>query len=291
MSNKKSKKEKQDSLFSERYGYKKINESMLFEQIPEYLRKRLWNILFAIIFYPIQARKQFSYEDEVMAFIMKLWDEFLKKDIEELSDLIKYGENNQYRDHIKNWFFVSEWFEIYDFIQFICKSYPIEEVKDKLINIINETLKDERAPYRIIDYIVTPITNKEEIEEIEKALKPPDKFSSIREHLGKALERLSDRKNPDYQNSIKESMSALDSLVSAIKDKKTIFPKFANELDIHKALKDGFVKLYSWSSDAEGIRHGITGEKLKPLQTEARYMLVTISAFINYVIDKYSQSN
>lgn len=86
-------------------------------------------------------------------------------------------------------------------------------------------------------------------------------------------------------------MSALDSLVSAIKGKKTIFPKFANELDIHKALKDGFIKLYSWSSDAEGIRHGITGEKLKPLQTEARYMLVTISAFINYMIDKYSQSN
>lgn len=185
MTNNKSKKEKQYPSFSERYGYKKINESMLLEQIPEYLRKRLWNVLFAKIFYPIQDRGQFIYQDEVWEFIMKLWDEFLKKDIEELLVFIKCRAHKQYRDRIKNWFFVSEWFEVYDFIQFICKYYPIEEAKDELINIINETLKDERAPYRIIDYIVTPITNKEEIEEIEKALKPPEKFSSIREHRGK----------------------------------------------------------------------------------------------------------
>jgi len=52
--------------------------------------------------------------------------------------------------------------------------------------------------------------------------------------------------------------------------------------EMDKNFKAGMIKLYSWTSSADGIRHGVTGEKFE----EAKYMLVSCSAFINYLIGK-----
>jgi len=37
-------------LFSERYGYKKINEALLRENMPEHLRTRIWNVFYKDVF-------------------------------------------------------------------------------------------------------------------------------------------------------------------------------------------------------------------------------------------------
>jgi len=59
------------------------------------------------------------------------------------------------------------------------------------------------------------------------------------------------------------------------------------KLDIHPAMKQGFSNLYGWTSDEGGIRHGKFTEPLGICKREARYMLITISAFRNYLIDKF----
>lgn len=53
---------------------------------------------------------------------------------------------------------------------------------------------------------------------------------------------------------------------------------------IHKALKSAFNILYGYTSDANGIRHA--GDIGGPSSTfdEAKFMLVSCSAFINYLI-------
>lgn len=77
------------------------------------------------------------------------------------------------------------------------------------------------SAYRWIDREFVPITDEEQISALEAALGNP--LAQVRGHLSKALALVSDRDNPDEGNSIKESISAVESLCSAIVGKKARF--------------------------------------------------------------------
>lgn len=55
-------------------------------------------------------------------------------------------------------------------------------------------------------------------------------------------------------------------------------------MEIHGALKEAFKKLYGYAGDGKGIRHA--GDLGGPESTfaEAQFMLVSCSAFINYLM-------
>jgi len=55
--------------------------------------------------------------------------------------------------------------------------------------------------------------------------------------------------------------------------------------DALRALKQAFEKLYGYSSDADGIRHALMGDSNVDFE-EAKYMLVTCCAFVNYLAEK-----
>jgi hypothetical protein len=54
---------------------------------------------------------------------------------------------------------------------------------------------------------------------------------------------------------------------------------------LHGALKKSFSALYGYTSDADGIRHAMLDEANLTF-TDAKYMLVACTAFINYVLGK-----
>jgi len=88
----------------------------------------------------------------------------------------------------------------------------------------NDVLESEMSAYRFVGKYITQITSKEEISEIEEALRTP--LKPVRIHLEKSLELLSDRKSPDYRNSIKESISAVEAVCKIITgDKKATLGK------------------------------------------------------------------
>jgi len=63
------------------------------------------------------------------------------------------------------------------------------------------------------------------------------------------------------------------------------------KLPLNKNLKDAFIQLYHYTSSAEGIRHAIGLLEEPNLNFEdAKFMLVTCSAFINYLISKASNA-
>jgi len=157
----------------------------------------------------------------------------------------------------------------------------------------NDLLARHLAAYRFVDGRIVEITSNEEIVEIEQALSETHSMgSAAATHLREALDLLGDRANPNYRNSIKESISAVESIASAIVGKKATLGDALKRLadagvELHPALKDAFGKLYGWTSDADGIRHALTSESTAT-QDEARFMLVACSAFVNYLIVKAS---
>lgn len=61
-----------------------------------------------------------------------------------------------------------------------------------------------------------------------------------------------------------------------------------NGVIIHGAMRSAFSQLYGYTSDANGIRHGGIDFTNAPAE-DAKYMLVSCSAFVNYLIEKYTQ--
>lgn len=154
----------------------------------------------------------------------------------------------------------------------------------------NKILARENSAYRFISGKITPITSNDEIEEIEKAVSAPDNYAGARTHLQTSLGHLTDRENPDYRNSIKESISAVESLTKKLvgDDKATLgqaLKILETKHNLHASLKSAFMTLYGYTSDAGGIRHALLDNTTAPSKADARFMLICCSAFINFAID------
>ena len=57
-----------------------------------------------------------------------------------------------------------------------------------------------------------------------------------------------------------------------------------NKYKIPNGLKTAFSVLYGYTSNENGIRHALTENNTNATINEARFMLVTCSAFVNYLI-------
>lgn len=150
----------------------------------------------------------------------------------------------------------------------------------------NFIMQQEYMGYRLIKGQARPITDENEVSAVQETV--DIKYSDVKQHISKALNFLSDRQAPDYANSIKESISAVERMCSIILGKATTLVDALKHLEdsgvkIHPALKGAFIKLYGYTSDASGIRHA--GELGGPDSTfeEAKFMLISCCAFINYL--------
>jgi hypothetical protein len=114
-------------------------------------------------------------------------------------------------ESVRERFFAASYGDLYDFLEVTLESL-ISTVD--LQGMWNSMLERHNAAYRVVDGVVTRITSDAEIDAIETALDV--KLKGVRTHLRSSLEKLSDRQNPDYRNSIKESISAVESLAQSV---------------------------------------------------------------------------
>jgi len=81
----------------------------------------------------------------------------------------------------------------------------------------------------------------------------------------------------------------VESVAQLITNQKTTsFPKLIKKMNLNFDTNFGnsMRLLYDWTSKDDGIRHANTEDKLKTSFEEAKYMLVSCSAFVNYLIAK-----
>lgn len=109
--------------------------------------------------------------------------------------------------------FTDQWFELYDFVEFVANHYHRYRFKEPFTKACNAVLERELSAYRFVNGFITQVTEQQEIEAIEDALEKAE--APVRLHLRRALELLADKSTPDYRNSIKESISAVESLVAS----------------------------------------------------------------------------
>jgi hypothetical protein len=193
---------------------------------------------------------------------------------------------------VREYFFKCPWNEVYDFIEYTAKSAPKDLIED-FVTFCNYVLERELSAYRLIDKHIVEITSDEEINSIEEAIADTSKLKGVQAHLKTALSLLADREKPDYRNSIKESISAVEAISQIItRDAKATLGSalkvFEEKALLHPALKKSISSLYGYTSAADGIRHAML-EEPKLSFNDAKFMLVSCTAFTNYLISKASE--
>ena len=242
----------------------------------------------------------FIEDSDMVSFWYVMWTDFFK----ETEDSFR-----SYIPAIRDNFFSMKWYEVYDFIEFVCeqayktnksrkaptwthRTLPLRLIRSQIKPFTaecNRILEREVSTWRIIDGKVTQITSEPEMKAVEAAMR--SKIAGIAQHITSATELLYDRKNPDYKNSIKDSISAVELICAKItKQNAPVLSKALDKIEkdnivnLHPALKAAFEKLYGYTSSGSGIRHANISDDEITFEL-AQFFLITCSAFTNYLIE------
>ncbi|MDP2040400.1 MAG: hypothetical protein Q8S14_02275 [Algoriphagus sp.] len=280
--------------FSERMGLSQVRTVLQVDSVSENLRIRIWNN-FKENFLNELPGNSLQRNKTVEKFAEYFWMEFLVKFKD---DIPRYVSGEIYASGVyaeyKQEFLECEWFKIFDFIEFVAQFSG--KLKTSFISSVNKSLEKENSGFRIVDEKVIRITSEAEISEIQEAISETSQLSSVNSHLRMALNYISNRESPDFRNSIKESISAVESICKIIaeNDKATLgtaLKILKTKHTLHPALEKSFSSLYGYTSDAAGIRHALNEEDEPPKFEDAKLILVTCSAFVNYLKAKYIASS
>ncbi|WP_278940509.1 AbiJ-NTD4 domain-containing protein [Parabacteroides johnsonii] len=282
-------------LFSERYGYTKPSDVIIRERITPEIQNAICNC-YDDLKKTISRQEENIYGYQLRSLYpeieKEIWVHFLNK------RKIEYSENkNIIINHIKNDSY--EWYNKLNLIEYsiktlyyllISKNISIRTFEN-FIDSLNYEFKRLNFSYRIINGLIIEITSEFEISTIEEALyKNSD---NIRIHLNKALELYAQKPIGDYRNSIKESISAVEAASRNITGENVLnFKKMEEKgILISSVLRQAFEKLYGYTNDkSTGIRHALMDDTNAPEAEEALFMLVSCSAFINYLNKKIEEN-
>lgn len=272
--------------FSQRIGKTQAEKLVQRESIDKDLRNGLWNSVIISFLDRVSYRRgaaQNTKNSNFSKMIVELWIHHFKQPVDQIP--LRFYDT---KAALKKWFFEAPWFRVFDFLE-ACAEYGHVNYVDSFIENCNFHLERENSAYRFVNKELTEITSREEVEEVESAITQSGSFGAVSYHLAAALSLMNDREKPDYRNSIKESISAVESLAKILSgNEKASLGQALKEIEktrhLHSALKSAFSSLYGYTSDADGIRHALL-EEPSISKADARFMLVSCSTFVNYLIE------
>lgn len=269
-------------------GLRPVRSLVQRDSLDEETRTELWNITLGLFREFEEAHRWDDGKTTFDSVLAAIWAwEFKKPRDEQPTDGTVMGG-------VKNYVLKADWVDALDLIEAIVgyarryESWRTSELLPTFIEGYNSTFETYLVGYRFIGLKLMPLDSEVDLSAIASALDDAKPFKGARHHLDQAATLLSDRKKPDYPNSIKESISAVEAVCVAVTGEKTLgaaIKKLQSAgVKVHPALEAAWSKMYGWTSDDDGIRHGSI-DAPDADQSLAKYMLVVCSAFVSHVIE------
>jgi len=274
--------------FSDRVGATAPPKTLIVGDISQELRAVLWNLYLRSIRHYTDREGGFNTVWEVFAEIVA-------------TDVTKtpFDTIRSHQRFLSDTCLKGPWHDAYNVLELFVHQIGPQVLKlhpQRLLEAINEILQSEMSGYRFIGGALAPITNPNEIDEIQQARSAAEALAlpGVQEHLDEALRKLAQKPQPDFRNSIKESISAVEATARHLATGDTAKLSHAlraleDKTELHGALKQAFLNLYGYASDEDGIRHPIMEQTTVGLP-EANFMLVACSAFVHYLILKAQEA-
>lgn len=244
------------------------------DDMNEPLRNSLWNFVLER-FFDANSGAQFDTIARVLAV------DFFKVPLHH----VPLGYQGRARTWLAECFSALQWYGVYDLVEFLVR----RSRDDSLVAMANRILEEEHSGYRFVAGQLAPISGSAEIAAIEDARQAARTagLNGVQIHIDAAVALLAHRP-PDYRNSVKESILAVESAarqLSGTGGLKEALMALEGKVTLHPAMKAGFLNLYGYTSDDDGIRHAILEAPTVGFD-EAKFMLVSCSAFATFLVSK-----
>lgn len=229
-----------------------------------------------------------------------VWWQFMNRPLE---DFEKRGSYNVvFRAYMEDSGIM--WYQKLDLLEFVIRTSvklaetnndaKVLEILQRFIDLLNREFERLDFGYRIVNLMVTDITSEEEKACIEKTI--AESADNVRQHMEKAIELYSAKPTPDVCNSIKEAITAVEAACRELTGENTLgdaIKKLESKgIVLQDRLKASMIQMYAYTNQPDtGIRHALMDPdgKYVPTKDEAYFMLISCSAFINYLRLKMSK--
>jgi hypothetical protein len=220
-----------ENLFSRRKGYSPQPVQGKLEELSLPARTRLWNIFYEEVFLPHFQQSGYgegSISEPRGRLFKIIWTEILRRPLDE------YPGFREVVGFLKDRFLRGVWHFSFDIFEM------------KVSARIKDALETENTAYTFLDGLFVERMTPQEAESVETALQTP--IDGVRVHLTSALQKLSDRESPDYRNSIKESISAVEAACKKLTGQENATLRQAlnalhQKRPLHQNLYDGLSQL------------------------------------------------
>ncbi len=266
--------------FSERYGHAPVRTALQQNEMDRVLRVKIWDNIYA----KIHRLDAYDARTSSSPALVELWVWHFNDPIDTIPERAQ-----DVVGRMRRVVFEGSFNEVYDLVEAFARRMH-SNAADVYDNF-NAVFARYLAPYRFVGGKILRVDADTDVTAIEDALIATEGFAGVRHHLDSSLSLLADRDNPHYANSIKESISAVEACVKFITGQKKASLGDAVKaikgagIDIPKSLENGWSSLYGFTSSAQGIRHSAS-EKPNLTQADAKYWLVTCSAFVSLLLSQ-----
>ncbi|MFW2571481.1 AbiJ-NTD4 domain-containing protein [Legionella sp. 29fVS95] len=256
--------------FSKREGYENTTPNQL-ENMDEQLKDDIFNAVYKIIktfIWPGVTGQDASYHSNNPQFI---WENFFHKRVSELP----YA--GYFLKQFESQYNALPWYKVYDLIEFLI---PLPDIHENIPRVLNTVLERNNSPYRIINNIVQPISNKETIEMIDTAFNNVP-TQETKKHLEKAEHLYSQKQRPDFNNSCLESIKALESYLRYFFNNKEILGDNIKRLNLNQHIKKIVTGINAFRNDVSA--HATKPDGYLPTREDAILIHCLCCTFINYL--------
>ena len=275
--------------FSQREGYRELPAPLQLEHLPPAARTLIWNVLYEHLSEARHTDSVVEVDIVGQPWQSVLYALYVLHDVQPLDEWT--ADFARWRHDLRGRVERLPFNEVFDLIEFIMRQ---RKCPPSFVSLMSSMFKTCRLAYRIDvgpPPTIMPATTRTEGEELTTSLKAlrAAGLHAATTHLHQAARCINDR---DWAASIRESIHAVESVAKQIDPAaKTLGPAL-NSLQRrgvlqHHALKEALSKLYGYTSDEQGIRHALDGDKANVTIDEAVFMLGACASFASYLWRKH----
>jgi len=264
--------------FSQRIGARPPPRSGLEEASPE-LRTALWNVLHKPAF-----PNDDEHRERAVAHARALWNHLGWR-----TDQVPLLPH-QMRESLATEWFSCRWPEFFDLIEFTARTLAtsVASVRQQWFEMLNRILESKGCAYRFVAEHLVPLTNTAEATEVARGAESA--IPDVSAHIREAAKLLPPNTGANPRRSIRESIAAVEAALrhlngnpsATLSEGLAVFE--GKHGPLHPSLRQGLATLYAYTADEGGVRHALIEERGGVTGDDARFMLVTCSAFTNYLV-------
>lgn len=281
--------------FSQTHGYAPLPIALQLEELPNYARTQVWNVLYDHLHATRDRSGGFVHlGGHWLQVAYAIHTKYFGKPADDWSSSF-HGDSSPIKE-IKDHILSSPFNEVFDLVQFImrhqaCPPFFATEMR--------HTFKRCQLAYMVVDGdmpTIIPAATPTEGQAIKDAMQTLA-VSGLNGSLSHLKQSAAHINKGAWAASVRDSIHAVESVVRQVAPEKantlaSALRALEKKWALHPALKDGINKLYGYTSNEPGIRHPLLdSDNANVTKDEAVFMLGACASFASYLWRKSQGGN